>query len=171
MSPFGHGSRTISILTGLQISIAVLWRAAAFDAPSRLLCDGLLGSSEHIWKENLSAYCSRGNAAVDVTDAPIRDAGFDGVVQISRRLRARIGHGKGRRVPAGFRAWGLMVPDGSMMRPLPIPLDIVWTGCTEYIPAVGEERAAGLAGSCSSSRRNHEQTNGARGALFAVARG
>lgn len=52
-----------------------------------------------------------------------------------------------------------------MMKPFPIPFDMVWTGCTEYIPAAGEERAAELAGSCSSSRREDEQANGARGAV------
>jgi hypothetical protein len=58
-----------------------------------------------------------------------------------------------------------MVPDGSMTRPLPIaPLDMVWTGywCTEYIPGVDEERAAELAGSCLSSRRDDGRANGAR---------
>lgn len=72
---------------------------------------------------------------------------------------------KSKRVPAGFRVCGLMVSEGSMMKPFPIPFDMVWTGCTEYIPAAGEERAAELAGSCSSSRREDEQANGARGAV------
>lgn len=46
-----------------------------------------------------------------------------------------------------------MVPDGSMMRPFPIaPLDIVWTGWTEYIPAGREGRGQAVVASSGSRR-------------------
>lgn len=53
-----------------------------------------------------------------------------------------------------------MVPEGSMMRPFPIaPLDMVWMGWTEYIPAVGGGRSKAVV---ASSRSRH-QVNGAWG--------
>lgn len=65
-----------------------------------------------------------------------------------------------------------MVGDGSMMRPFPIaPLDMVWTGCTEYIPGVCDEQAASVAGSYSSRRSDGDQANGARGRVVVVGQG
>lgn len=66
---------------------------------------------------------------------------------------------------------GLMVAEESMM-PLPMaPLDMVWTGCIEYMPAGRDGRAAKLAGGGSSSRPEELQANRGRGALFAGAPG
>jgi hypothetical protein len=149
--PHGH---TVAILAGLQISIAVLGRSAAFEASGGRLRDCWLGASYQIWSKIWVSKLGSSGAAAGRADAR---SGCDGVCPKARArwvlVHALVAGGKAHCVPLGFRAAGLMVPDGSMMRPFPIaPLDIVWTGWTEYIPAGREGRGQGVVASAGSRR-------------------
>lgn len=80
--PHGH---TVAILAGLQISIAVLGRSAAFEASGGRLRDCWLGASYQIWSKIWVSKLGSSGAAAGRADAR---SGCDGVCPKARALVA-----------------------------------------------------------------------------------
>lgn len=156
MSPWGRALRTVTVLAGCEISIAVLGRAAAFDAPSGLLCNVLLGSTEHIWHTRQSASSTAEGAATDAADARRRNGSSDGVMRRVCGLRA---HGGWKSWSRTCRTQGLGIDGARRVHDEPVANSSVGHGLDGILvhrihPGVGRW----------SSRLYHDQANGARDA-------